>query len=155
MASRLPFAVFGCFENFAHFSVIFQENCKKPLDKSCFTDYNRLVACESGGTGRRARLRGVWILRTGSSPVSRTTKKTGHQMCPVFFCVGRDGTEQSLTLFFVLKTVHRTVLFTHDISRTKKVVSFDTTFLSKSQTWYIIECITRLWRDIHSYIITL
>ena len=30
--------------------------------------------CESGGTGRRARLRGVWIHRTGSSPVSRTTK---------------------------------------------------------------------------------
>ena len=28
--------------------------------------------CESGGTGRRARLRGVWIHRTGSSPVSRT-----------------------------------------------------------------------------------
>ena len=31
--------------------------------------------CESGGTGRRARLRGVWIHRTGSSPVSRTTVK--------------------------------------------------------------------------------
>ena len=29
---------------------------------------------ESGGTGRRARLRGVWIYRTGSSPVSRTIK---------------------------------------------------------------------------------
>ncbi len=28
--------------------------------------------CESGGTGRRARLRGVWFYRTGSSPVSRT-----------------------------------------------------------------------------------
>ena len=31
--------------------------------------------CESGGTGRRARLRGVWIHRTGSSPVSRTIVK--------------------------------------------------------------------------------
>ena len=31
-----------------------------------------LEKCESGGTGRRARLRGVWIHRTGSSPVSRT-----------------------------------------------------------------------------------
>ena len=30
--------------------------------------------CESGGTGRRARLRGVWLHRTGSSPVSRTKK---------------------------------------------------------------------------------
>ena len=26
----------------------------------------------SGGTGRRARLRGVWFYRTGSIPVSRT-----------------------------------------------------------------------------------
>ena len=26
--------------------------------------------------------------------------------------------------------------------------------LSKPQAWYIIECITRLWRDIHSYIIS-
>ena len=32
--------------------------------------------------------------------------------------------------------------------------SFCSLFLSKSQTWYIIECITRLWRDIHSYIIS-
>ena len=30
------------------------------------------MLCESGGTGRRARLRGVWLHRTGSSPVSRT-----------------------------------------------------------------------------------
>ena len=31
-----------------------------------------LCVCESGGTGRRARLRGVWFYHTGSSPVSRT-----------------------------------------------------------------------------------
>ncbi len=30
---------------------------------------------ESGGIGRRARLRGVWFYRTGSSPVSRTNSK--------------------------------------------------------------------------------
>ncbi len=30
---------------------------------------------ESGGTGRRARLRGVWFYRTGSSPVSRTNSR--------------------------------------------------------------------------------
>ena len=29
----------------------------------------------SGGTGRRARLRGVWFYHTGSTPVSRTNKK--------------------------------------------------------------------------------
>ena len=30
--------------------------------------------CESGGIGRRARLRGVCLRRTGSSPVSRTRR---------------------------------------------------------------------------------
>ena len=41
--------------------------------------------CESGGTGRRARLRGVWIHRTGSSPVSRT-KDCFKRNSPFFFC---------------------------------------------------------------------
>ena len=40
--------------------------------------------CESGGTGRRARLRGVWIHRTGSSPVSRT-KDRFERNGPFFF----------------------------------------------------------------------
>ncbi len=31
--------------------------------------------CESGGIGRRARLRGVWLCHTGSIPVSRTKKQ--------------------------------------------------------------------------------
>ena len=30
--------------------------------------------CEGGGIGRRARLRGVWFNRAGSSPVPRTTR---------------------------------------------------------------------------------
>ena len=57
----------------------FSKNPKK-LSKNLLT--NRFVCGiiymlrkairESGGTGRRARLRGVWIHRTGSSPVSRT-----------------------------------------------------------------------------------
>ena len=38
---------------------------------------------------------------------------------------------------------------------TKNSSSFDlSNFLSKPQDWYIIECITRLWRVIHSYIIS-
>ena len=41
---------------------------------------------ESGGTGRRARLRGVWIHRTGSSPVSRT-KDRFERNGPFFFSV--------------------------------------------------------------------
>ena len=43
--------------------------------------------CESGGTGRRARLRGVWIHRTGSSPVSRT-KDCFKRNSPFFLCIG-------------------------------------------------------------------
>ena len=37
--------------------------------------YNSKCRCGSGGTGRRARLRGVWFYRTGSIPVSRTKNK--------------------------------------------------------------------------------
>ena len=54
---------------------------KKAIDKPTLVMYNVRVAqatsvsCESGGTGRRARLRGVWLHRTGSSPVSRTKIK--------------------------------------------------------------------------------
>ena len=36
----------------------------------------RWLKCERAGTGRQARLRGVCLWRTGSSPVSRTTKET-------------------------------------------------------------------------------
>ena len=57
----------------------FSKNPKK-LSKNLLTNHFvcgiiymlRKAICESGGTGRRARLRGVWIHRTGSSPVSRT-----------------------------------------------------------------------------------
>ena len=41
---------------------------------------------ESGGTGRRARLRGVWVIRTGSSPVSRTNKKGTFVYQKFLFC---------------------------------------------------------------------
>ena len=63
---------------------------EKPLDKSAIIVYNTICSRESGGTGRRARLRGVWFIRTGSSPVSRTTKKGKSQDLP--FLVSRDGT---------------------------------------------------------------
>ena len=50
--------------------------------------YNIIVRCGSGGTGRRARLRGVWFYRTGSIPVSRTNKKDSTSR-RVFFVVRR------------------------------------------------------------------
>ena len=58
---------------------------------------------ESGGTGRRARLRGVWIHRTGSSPVSRT-KDCLERDSPFFFVSGRKicaslGVKQKIQKF--------------------------------------------------------
>ena len=41
----------------------------------------------SGGTGRRARLRGVWFYRTGSIPVSRTNKKGTFVYQKFLFCL--------------------------------------------------------------------
>ncbi len=37
----------------------------------------RKLKCEGGGIGRRARLRGVWFNRAGSSPVPRTNEAAG------------------------------------------------------------------------------
>ena len=56
--------------------------------------------CESGGTGRRARLRGVWIHRTGSSPVSRTKD-----------CFERNSTFFFLLFGFYFKFFSKTVRF--------------------------------------------
>ncbi len=39
---------------------IFLNFFKKSIDKQKNFCYTKQVACESGGTGRRARLRGVW-----------------------------------------------------------------------------------------------
>ena len=75
-----------------------------------------MTARESGGTGRRARLRGVWLHRTGSSPVSRTKKHTS--VC-FFFCVNNAvpdayiGIRDSrflIIVFFRLKSEHLGVL---------------------------------------------
>ena len=70
--------------------IFFQKS--KKLSKNLLTNHFvcgiiymlRKAICESGGTGRRARLRGVWIHRTGSSPVSRT-KGTYESGCFSFF----------------------------------------------------------------------
>ena len=48
---------------------------RKTIDKRGGFVYNSQCCCGSGGTGRRARLRGVWFYRTGSTPVSRTRYK--------------------------------------------------------------------------------
>ncbi len=48
---------------------------EKAIDKHKTLVYNVNCSRGSGGTGRRARLRGVWFYRTGSIPVSRTKKR--------------------------------------------------------------------------------
>ena len=53
--------------------------------------------CESGGTGRRARLRGVWLHRTGSSPVSRT-KKASLTTCFFLFLIQKKPCVSNLCL---------------------------------------------------------
>ena len=58
---------------------------------------------ESGGTGRRARLRGVWIHRTGSSPVSRT-KDRFERNGPFFFCSIRNSSKSTLPFRAVKNT---------------------------------------------------
>ena len=52
-------------------------------------------------------------------------------------------------IFYKMHPLGFCILFTKNTAEIFRGV-----FLSKSQTWYIIECITRLWRDIHSYIIS-
>ena len=45
----------------------------------------RWLKCERAGTGRQARLRGVCLWRTGSSPVARTKKGWRNRCHPDFF----------------------------------------------------------------------
>ena len=45
----------------------------------------RWLKCERAGTGRQARLRGVCLWRTGSSPVARTKKGWRNRCHPYFF----------------------------------------------------------------------
>ena len=66
-----------------------QKNSKKGIDilkKKCIIYMlpTGQQICESGGTGRRARLRGVWLHRTGSSPVSRTKQIRVRFSVPLF-----------------------------------------------------------------------
>ena len=48
------------------------------------------TVCEGGGTGRRARLRCVWFILGGSSPLPRT--KNQYTLCAGFSFCAREGT---------------------------------------------------------------
>ncbi len=103
MISSQPKYVISSYHKCRHFATDFPfffpfvaENKKrKNLFEKRLTNENlsciiSFVQCESGGTGRRARLRGVWFYRTGSSPVSRTTKRTD-AVASVFFVMVETG----------------------------------------------------------------
>ena len=62
---------------------------------------NDLKICESGGIGRRARLRGVWLCHTGSIPVSRTKIKRG-EISPRFYFATKQGISPVSKLCFEL-----------------------------------------------------
>ena len=70
----------------------------------------RQLICESGGTGRRARLRGVWLHRTGSSPVSRT-KKSYHFDTTFFIHYGVMAYHQKRAIFSLFFAYHHALAF--------------------------------------------
>ena len=80
----------------------------------------------SGGIGRRARLRGVYLWCTGSSPVSRTNKKADQMVC-LFFERKRDRPQDRL-LVFKLKTIINRFLnawhFPHQVKTRMKILVF-------------------------------
>ena len=80
-----------------------------------------LKKCESGGTGRRARLRGVWIHRTGSSPVSRT-KDCFERNSPFFLSkrIFFRKSEKSVTFFNFLRYEKVKDVFAYLHKRTQK-----------------------------------
>ena len=53
--------------------------------------------CEGGGTGRRARLRCVWFILGGSSPLPRT--KNQYTLCAGFSFCAREGISNKAAAF--------------------------------------------------------
>ena len=73
------------------------------LDKAAILVYNipvdEIVTCGSGGTGRRARLRGVWFTPYGfKSRFSHQQKEVGNRL-PLFVGVLIMGIEERLQIY--------------------------------------------------------
>ena len=83
--------------------------------------YNNKVSCGSGGTGRRARLRGVWFYRTGSIPVSRTNKKR-RVLVALLFLLSRSGcTRFALYAKYKIKPKVSNFTLKHNCRRANRV----------------------------------
>ena len=73
--------------------------CKQSAPTVFYLKNRRTVqqVCEGGGTGRRARLRCVWFILGGSSPLPRT--KNQYTSCAGFSFCAREGTSNKAAAF--------------------------------------------------------
>ena len=70
--------------------VIYSSSPHHGLSPQRFQGCENNTVCEGGGTGRRARLRCVWFILGGSSPLPRT--KNQYTLCAGFSFCAREGT---------------------------------------------------------------
>ena len=70
--------------------VIYSSSPHHGLSPQRFQGCENNTVCEGGGTGRRARLRCVWFIRGGSSPLPRT--KNQYTLCAGFSFCAREQT---------------------------------------------------------------
>lgn len=70
--------------------VIYSSSPHHGLSPQRFQGCENNTVCEGGGTGRRARLRCVWFILGGSSPLPRT--KNQYTSCAGFSFCAREGT---------------------------------------------------------------
>ena len=69
--------------------VIYSSSPHHGLSPQRFQGCENNTVCEGGGTGRRARLRCVWFILGGSSPLPRT--KNQYTSCAGFSFCAREG----------------------------------------------------------------
>ena len=69
--------------------VIYSSSPHHGLSPQRFQGCENNMVCEGGGTGRRARLRCVWFILGGSSPLPRT--KNQYTLCAGFSFCAREG----------------------------------------------------------------
>ena len=77
--------------------VIYSSSPHHGLSPQRFQGCENNTVCEGGGTGRRARLRCVWFILGGSSPLPRT--KNQYTLCAGFSFCAREGTSNKAAAF--------------------------------------------------------
>ena len=77
--------------------VIYSSSPHHGLSPQRFQGCENNMVCEGGGTGRRARLRCVWFILGGSSPLPRT--KNQYTSCAGFSFCAREGISNKAAAF--------------------------------------------------------